>query len=133
MTRKQTLSVAVLALLGCSVPQDPTVREFVIHVDSVEAPATVRFDEPLELKFYGTIGSNLCYAFDRFEGEQSGSRLELTLWGRSEFSANESCPTAISRLEGRSFVKAAPHLHPVTVVVHQPDGSTTQLIVDVSN
>ena len=134
MIQKLTIAGAILALVGCSSnPEGPTVEHFTIHVDSVQAPATVSRDAPLSIQFYGTIGSNLCFEFDRFEVEQTHSQLDLTLWGRVEVPRG-ICPLALSELDGRSFVKPAPHdAGTVTIVVHQPDGSKLELSVAVTD
>jgi hypothetical protein len=124
----------VLSALNCSSdPQGPRIREFIIEVDSLQAPVTISRDEPLEIQFYGTIGPDLCYVFDRFAAEQTNTRIDLRLWGRHEVLPDRLCPLAISELGGRAFVKPPPHEDTVTIVVHQPDDSTLERVVGLSD
>jgi hypothetical protein len=106
------------------------LREFVIEVDSLEAVAVVDRNEPLELKFHGTIGPSLCYVFDRFDASQTPSRVEITLWGRG--TGGQVCATARSELRGRSYIKSPPHTGPVVIVVHQPEGDPLEFVVNVA-
>lgn len=127
-------SCPLLLLLFVVACEDPMAleRTFVVHVDTVEAPASVRFEAPLSLRFQGVIGPDLCHHFERFDAVQTESRLDLTVIGRYD-NPGGVCPTALAELRGREYVKPPPHADPVRVVVHQPDGSTLELQVQVTD
>ena len=63
-------------------PHEPQVSYFIVRVDSIYVPDSIPRTDTLRVKFYGTIGNDGSYSFDRFEAERSAHNLSLTVWGK---------------------------------------------------
>lgn len=123
--------MTIIAGLGCATGTDPqSDEEFIVQVDSVIVPSPVGSDEPLKLKFYGFLGTNLCPSFERFESARSLSRVDVTVIGVRK-RGQLACATAISRLRGQEFNVQPPFQDRLTIVVHQADGSQLVYVVAV--
>ncbi len=94
------LLAAVLFFGSCK--QDnlnlPKYKEFVMQIDSIQMPATLKLGQSLKIKFYGTIGPDGCYVFSRFAPKAQGKNITITVYGKHE--EKSVCPQVISRLEG---------------------------------
>lgn len=93
--------------------------EFIIRVDSIHVADSTPASQTLDIEFFGTIGPNGCYSFDRFDGNFSGDSILITAIG--VFSGDEVCPENIPLLDGA--VLQVSNLIPgdYTVAVKQPD------------
>ena len=76
----------------------PKYTEFVMQIDSIQMPATLKLGQSLKIKFYGTIGNNGCYSFSRFAPKAEGNTITVTAYGKLE--EKDVCAEVISRLEG---------------------------------
>ena len=76
----------------------PKYTEFVMQIDSIQMPATLKLGQSLRIKFYGTIGPDGCYVFSRFAPQAQGKNITVTVYGKHE--EKSLCPQVVSRLEG---------------------------------
>ncbi len=94
--------ILLIALFFGSCRQDtydlPKYTEFVMQIDSIQMPSTLKLGQSLKIKFYGTIGPDGCYVFSRFDPKAEGKTITVTAYGKHE--EKSVCPDVISRLEG---------------------------------
>jgi hypothetical protein len=102
---------------------------FVVQVDSVEVPSSVRPGDTLSIRLFGTIGPNRCHWFKRFEADRGASTLRLKVLGVD--AGGEVCAQALTMLD--TTYKVSPPLEgPVfTIAIEQPDGSLLRDSVEV--
>lgn len=117
----------ILAVHGCSVldPDD----EFVIRVDSISAPASVEPGEPLNVRFHGIIGSNLCYRLDRVERSATAEQLSIRFHGKKRGGFRD-CAQQPAVLEHEETI-SPPLQDPFTITVRQPSGAPLTRVVAI--
>ena len=118
--------VGISAVLCCDSGDDI----FVVRVDRIEAPLSVTPGTPFEVKLHGTIGPNLCSFLEQIVSERTTQQLELTVYGRRK-RGPQICPEARSLLRGEVVVVRPPFAGPFRIVVHQPDDTTLESLVQV--
>ena len=128
-------AILILTLLmawstGCKKDDDNT--DFLIKVDSIVMPDTLSFGDTLFVKFYGMVGPDGCYKFDRFEqvpNETSDlpNSMKFKLWGKHENSDN--CPQQIVYLDGQEISITGLSKGNFFVFVIQPDGTVMRGVV----
>ena len=110
---------------GCKKDENPN-NEFLIQIDSIVHPDTIQLTDTLSVKFYGEVGPNGCYSFNRFErmdlaSGDPASAIKIKTWGKYEDNGN--CTQQIVYLDGaeigiNGFIKGT-----FSILVIQPDGS----------
>ncbi len=85
---------------GCKLdnPSNVHYTEFVMQIDSIFHPDTIRIGGTLPIRFYGTIGPDGCYSFSRFNGTLDGRNINITAY--SKVSDEEVCTQQIQYLDG---------------------------------
>ncbi len=112
---------SVLIWSGCKKDDGPVTEEFIIHIDSLVHADTINFGEDLSIKFYGPIGPNGCYAFNKLVPEFIEGELVVTNWGIQTFE-NTCTPIAVYMNGHELLVSEIPAGNFVIIAV-QPDGS----------
>ncbi len=72
--KKNTFIISVFLVMagilvwssGCNKDDDPS-PDFLIKIDSIVYPDTIQLTDTLSVKFYGEVGPDGCYEFNRFE------------------------------------------------------------------
>jgi len=110
---------------GCK-KDDNSSKDFLIQIDSIVYPDTIQLTDTLNVKFYGTVGTDGCYSFNRFEkvdlaNDDPASAIKFKVWGKYEDTGN--CTQQIVYLDGaeigiNGFIKGA-----FSILVIQPDGT----------
>ncbi|MGD9900117.1 MAG: hypothetical protein AB7T22_13420 [Calditrichaceae bacterium] len=59
--------ILVFMTNSCSTEPDTEYNQFLIKVDSIQLAKTIALGDTLRIEFYGTIGTNGGYSFERFE------------------------------------------------------------------
>jgi hypothetical protein len=59
-------------------------EEYVIQVDSFSAPDSLKLNQKVQLTFWGTVGPDNSYKFDRFLIKQDSIVTQIMLIGRRE-------------------------------------------------
>jgi len=107
---------------SCEKLTDPISGDkFQISVDSLHVPETVSLSDTVICRFWGFIGSNLCYQFSHFETGKNLDNIYLKLWGYH--SGADICATAISSLSGKEYKFAAEQQGIIIINILQPDNS----------
>ncbi len=78
------LSVLFFGIVFTSCKKDssgPNTESYIITIDSILHADTIDFGTELTIKFYGIIGTDGCYSFDKFEPEYTEGVLSITTWG----------------------------------------------------
>ena len=75
---------------------------FLIAVDSISAPNTIDINKPFDLRFYGYIGHNGCYDFDRFVVDKQDELITIEAWGRKNIDIHK-CPDVLVNMEGEKL------------------------------
>ena len=135
MSRTVVLVTILILSCGCSgdivtPPQDYFI-EYQIGVESVEVPASITPTEELVVALRGVIGFDGSYSFDRMEIVESDSQFELTAIGIHDETPGQVLTYLAIEWHGREFVKMPPHVGPIRVVFHQPDGTCLEEMVEV--
>jgi len=96
-------AVVLLALGSCKLdyPSVPHYTEFILQIDSITHPDTIRLGSLLPIRFYGTIGQDGCYSFSRFDGNLVGKMINVTAYGKK--SDNQVCTQQEQYLDGRTL------------------------------
>lgn len=124
----KTLTIALILILssviylssGCKKDSDPDVRKFIMAVDSVQHADTITFGEIFEIKFYGVIGPNDCYEFDRFEPAFGLDNMEFTLYAKE--TKRDDCAGAGQYLNGGGVGITDVTAGEWSITVKQPEG-----------
>ena len=133
--RPSVCAMAVLILFsGCgddsAMPEDRLIP-YQLSVDRIEVPATVAADDSLRVRLHGYIGQDSRSWFDHMQVQESPSLYAMTAWGIRDETPGRSAVLVVTQWYGAEFVKAPPHADPVSVVFHQPDGTTIEHTVGV--
>ena len=112
----------IASIQTCKKLIDPiSNNKFQIFVDSLQVPETINLMDTVNCKFYGFIGSNLCYQFSHFEVEKVSGQIYFKLWGFN--TGNEICATAESKLKGKEYKFVAVNRGVLKINVLQPDNT----------
>lgn len=107
------------------------VASLVAEVDSIDTPNEIASSDTLTVQFYGTVGPNGCYSFERFDVERSASRLIVTPVVERVTGEDVVCTMAIVPLDV-TYTAAPPFEEgTLTVEVPQTDGSEVTATVEV--
>jgi hypothetical protein len=117
-------SATAAALGGCSLVTGPSTRAFVIRVDSLTGFDAVSGGVAARQLVWAHVGPNGCYRFAGFDVTRAGARMDVTARGEHTTGAGVGCTQAIVELRGEPLRLDPPIPRPLTIVVHQPDGST---------
>jgi hypothetical protein len=118
------LLVLIAALAGCaSSTTAPSTQSFVIRVDSLTGFNAVSGGIAAQQFVWARVGPNGCYRFTGFEVTRSGAQMDVTARGESLSGPGTNCTGAIVELRGEPLRLEPPIPRPLTIVVHQPDGS----------
>lgn len=117
------LSLLTLTWAGCKKDSGPKVEEFIIQIDSIVHPDTINFGQDLSIKFYGLVGPDGCYAFDKLVPEYSSELNELATecWGIHTF--NDVCTQALVYMNGQELLVSDIPAGNLIIKGVQPDGS----------
>jgi hypothetical protein len=104
----------------------------IAEVDRIDAPEQIAATDTLTVQFYGTVGPNGCYSFNRFETERSGSQLTVTPRVQYRGGEDTMCTMAIVPLEETYRAEPPFESGPLTIKVPQPDGADVTATVEVT-
>ena len=129
--KKNTLLISVVLLMagllvwssGCKKDDGPN-PDFLIQIDSIVMADTIELSDTLLVKFYGVVGPNGCYKFDRFEQLNLGDNdpansVKLQVWGKHE--GNDNCFDQIVYLDGTELLINGFAKGDFRILVRQPD------------
>ena len=119
-------SLTVLVWSGCKKDDGPEIKEYIIQIDSVVHVDTINFGDDLSIRFYGLIGEDDCYAFDRLDAdyvqiESKKGELSVTSWGKH--TSNETCTTQTIYMNGSELLVSEIPAGDLVVIAVQPDGT----------
>ncbi len=92
-------SFAALIFWSCNTDTHRKVEYYVINVDSIQVPDTVSVSQTFKLQFFGTIGNNGCYFFDRFEVERQSNTVSVQVIGKYQVGRDGMCPEILPFLD----------------------------------
>jgi hypothetical protein len=131
--KKHTLIIPAIILLaglltwssGCKKDDGPD-PDFLIQIDSIVMPDTIGLSDTLSVKFYGEIGPDGCYKFERFEQidldqSEPANSMKFKVWGKHEDTGN--CNQQIVYLDGAEIRISGIAKGNFNVFVIQPDGT----------
>lgn len=73
----------LLIFISCNKKtKENTIEEFLIQVDSITIPAQISRGEQLSIQFYGEVGPNKSYQFDRIITETDSVKTSFMLIGK---------------------------------------------------
>lgn len=142
MPRSAATRSLVLAILGafslggasCSDGTRPEyfAQRYIIEVDSVSVALSIAAGDTLVARFWGYVGPNSCHAFEGFEADPQPHRVDLTLWTKYFRRIGAGCVEESVYLDGVAYRQGPLAAGEFTLVVHQPDGSTLDVVVPVA-
>lgn len=123
---------AVLVLTGLMVwtsgckKDDTSSPDYLIQIDSIVYNDTIQTSDTLTVKFYGEVGPDGCYQFERFErldlsGNDPLNSMKFKVWGRHEEA--DVCTQEIVYLNGQSLAINGFIPGNFNILVVQPDGN----------
>ena len=118
------LIAVVAGSASCKLGDDAV--PFVITVDSLTAvPGFLEDGLSLRVRFFGTMGPDKCWMFERTEQSRTLDEFQIRFHGRHVI--RDRCPQSPSLLDYEVQIPP-PHNDPFTVTAHQPDGSKLQRV-----
>ena len=118
--------IVLVILLSCGTEPKPVLTsQYMVKVDSLFRTAFGATGDTLTLKLYGTIGSDGCCSFSRFDETKQPLRLDLSVWGQR--SSADACPAVMVYLNGKEYRVIATQQGWYSINIHQPGGS---LLID---
>jgi len=120
-------SLLITIWSGCDSNDGPNTEEFIIQIDSIVHVDTITFGETLSIKFYGKVGPDKCYAFDRLSPEfieinSTKGELSVTSYGIHTF--EDICPEGVVYMNGSELVVSDIPVGDLIVKAIQPDGTS---------
>jgi|SRR5690554_4591925 len=101
---------------------------FLIEVDSISVPNTVEINKPFGLRFYGYIGHNGCYSFDRFVVDKQDKLITIEAWGRKRI-ASDKCNEVLVNMEGEKLDFVVDNPGNYLINIKQPGNTHMELTV----
>ena len=99
----------------------PTEEQFLIRIDSIAHPASIRYDDSLTILLYGTIGADSCTVFSHIDETKKPLDVELTVWGKHYL--DSTCATRMIALNGRQYKTLTNMTGWFKIHIRQPDGT----------
>jgi hypothetical protein len=116
-------SLMLLSFLSsCEDEDEPNYESFLIQIDSIQIPDNITINEPFDIRFYGTIGTNGCYQFSQFETEKQGNSITVKAWGKFD-KGSSICPTVMVYLDNEKLNYQIKEKGSYTIKVKQPDNN----------
>jgi hypothetical protein len=116
-------SLMLLSILSsCEDKHDPNYESFLIQVDSIQTPDNITINEPFDIIFYGTIGTNGCYQLSRFETEKHGNNITINAWGKFD-KKSRVCPAVMVYLDNQKLNYQINEKGTYTIKINRPDNN----------
>jgi len=109
-------------LSSCENELEQNYESFLIQVDSIQIPDNITINESFDIRFYGTIGTNGCYQFSKFETEKEGNNITMKAWGKFDKNSN-ICPTVMVYLDNEKLNYRIKEKGTYTIKINQPDNN----------
>lgn len=116
------IGLTVIIWSGCNKDNGPSTEEYIIQIDSIVHPDTINFGEDLSIKFYGPIGPDGCYAFDRLEPEYTEGELAVVTFGVHTYL--DICTQTSVYMNGNELRVSEVPAGDLIIKAIQPDGSS---------
>lgn len=113
-----------LLIISCSTEPDTKNDQFLVKVDSIELLKTITLGDTLHISFYGTIGNNGGFSFERFESTVHDKNIDLKVWGKFQVAGAQL--DVMVNINGRKFNYVPTNKGDYKIIVHQPDGTTIE-------
>lgn len=124
--RTVTITLCVISfmsiLAACEKENKPDYKLFLIKVDSVLVPDNIIANEPFDITFTGTVGTNGCYQFYKFETNSEADQIVVKVWGRF-YSKQEVCTDVMVYLGDEKLTLRIEEPGHYILKVQQPDES----------
>jgi len=114
-------SITVLIWSGCKKDDGPNTERFIIQIDSIVHPDTINFGADLSIKFYGPIGPDGCYAFDKLVPDLIEGELVIVSWGIHTF--EDICTQSAVYMNGHELLVSEVPAGEFIIKAVQPNGS----------
>ena len=111
-------------LTCCSTEPEKNKNNFVVKVDKIELAKEISLGDTLLITFYGTIGYNGGFSFDRLESSVVDNKIYLRVWGK--YIPDSKQATVEVLLDGYKYSIVPSSKGIVTVSVRQPDNSVIE-------
>ena len=82
-----------------SCEDDAGYNYFLIPVDTISVPDTVKANDSFEIAFWGLVGTNGCHQFSEFMAEQQDNEIVIEAWGKIKKDA-QFCSSIMVYLRG---------------------------------
>lgn len=92
-----------------------------VKVDSIAKTPFAALGDTIEIKLYGTIGTDGCSSFLRLDETKQPLKLDVTAWGQRV--SSDACPAVMVYLDGKETKAVATQMGWYSINIHQPDGS----------
>ena len=124
---KKIRTFLIAAFLICflayfsSCQKDEDYNYFRIQVDSVYIPESVLASQPFEVEFYGIVGYNGCYSFEKFVSDKQNKTILVEALGK--YNVNSVCPTVMVYLNGKKIEFLLEEAGSYKLRIKQPEGT----------
>jgi hypothetical protein len=113
---------AIICLSSCRDVLNTTNNNdnsFLVLVDSIDAPDTVRYAAPFDINFFGTVGFNTCERFITFNVTKQDNDINIEAWGTSDFKPGQ-CSDSLVTMEGQKLNLTIPSPGTYRIVIEEP-------------
>ncbi len=115
------IMLCICSISGRITEPDKKPIQFIVKVDSISHQSFGATGDTIAIHLFGTIGTDGCYSFCRFEDIKQPLQLDLTVWGQR--SQDEVCTVVMVYLDGKQYNVVLTHQGWYYINIHQPDGS----------
>lgn len=112
-------------IVSCQKEIDTEYNYFLIPIDSVAVPDTVKTNKPFDITFFGLVGTNGCYGFSKFVVQKLDNEIKIEAWGKIKKGA-QICPDVIVYLRGKKMNYSLSEPGEYRLKVKQDEGSYLQ-------
>jgi len=121
MNRCYFVLIGLITIFGCTTEPEKSAVQFIVRVDSISHQPSVPIGDTIVIQLFGTIGSDGCHSFYRFEDSKQLNQLDLTIWGQRTL--DNVCPAVMVYLDGKEYTVVATQEGWYFINIHQPDGT----------
>lgn len=103
----------------------PGTNDFLLKVDSISLPDTIRAGKSFEITFYGIVGFTTCDSFKTFNIATVGNEIDIQAWGTFD-THSTFCPDAMVTLDGTKLAITLPTPGMYRIVIVEPNNFRLQ-------
>ncbi|MFC2104909.1 hypothetical protein ACFLS4_06110 [Bacteroidota bacterium] len=116
------LLLVIGLFVSCEENDKTEYKSYIIQIDSVEVSNNVVANIPVDIYFYGTVGTDGCYKFSHFKTDKLNNEILVECSGKQNVTSG-ACPTVMVYLNGEKLSYLFEETGNYLIRIKQPDNS----------